>query len=123
MEQRLSAINAKYDIHAGAVFLQNLPANYSAESLAKTIVSSGRGYEQGSRGSIVFLVAIGSREYYIATGRNLNKIIPSNKDGIGYIQNAILPSLKGNKFGQAGLKYAAALEEELSNFKKVNPSD
>ncbi|MBQ7514729.1 MAG: TPM domain-containing protein [Schwartzia sp.] len=117
LEQKLAAINARYDVHAGAVYVDRLPAGHSAESLAKNLVNSNA-YGDGSRGSIVLLVAVGTRDYYIATGRNLNKIIPSNKNGIGHIQNAILPSLKDNKFGQAGLKYADALEEELAYFQK-----
>ena len=55
---------------------------------------------------MVFLVAVKSRDYYIGTGRYLNKIIPS-KTGVQHIQDEILPLLKDNKFGEAAMKFAA----------------
>ena len=117
LEQKLAAINAKYDVHIGVVFMESLPGGRSAEQVAKGIAEGGNGYEQGSRGSMVFLVAVKSRDYYIGTGRYLNKIIPS-KTGVQHIQDEILPLLKDNKFGEAALKFADTAEMELAYYEK-----
>ncbi len=117
LEKKLAAINAKYDVHIGVVFMESLPGGRSAEQVAKGIAEGGNGYEQGSRGSMVFLVAVKSRDYYIGTGRYLNKIIPS-KTGVKHIQDEILPLLKDNKFGEAAMKFAETAEMELAYYEK-----
>lgn len=117
LEKKLAAINAKYDVHIGVVFMESLPGGRSAEQVAKGIAEGGNGYEQGSRGSMVFLVAVKSRDYYIGTGRYLNKIIPS-KTSVQHIQDEILPLLKDNKFGEAALKFAETAEMELAYYEK-----
>lgn len=117
LEKKLAAINAKYDVHIGVVFMESLPGGRSAEQVAKDIAEGGNGYEEGSRGSMVFLVALKSRDYYVATGRYLNKIIPS-KTGVKHIQNEILPLLKDNKFGEAAMKFADTAEMELAYYEK-----
>lgn len=123
LEKKLAAINAKYDVHVGVVFMDRVPGGSTAEQLAKGIAEGGNGYEQGSRGSMVLLVAVNSRDYYVATGRYLNKIIPS-KTGVKHIQDEILPLLKDNKFGEAAMKFADTAEMELAYYeKKGEPYD
>ncbi|MFC2337138.1 MAG: TPM domain-containing protein [Negativicutes bacterium] len=117
LEKKLAAINAKYDVHVGVVFMDRVPGGSTAEQLAKGIAEGGNGYEQGSRGSMVLLVAVNSRDYYVATGRNLNKIIPS-KTGVKHIQDEILPLLKDSKFGEAAMKFADTAEMELAYYEK-----
>lgn len=117
LEKKLAAINAKYDVHVGVVFMDRVSGGSTAEQLAKGIAEGGNGYEQGSRGSMVLLVAVNSRDYYVATGRNLNKIIPS-KTGIKHIQDEILPLLKDSKFGEAAMKFADTAEMELAYYEK-----
>ena len=118
LEKKLAAINAKYDVHLGVVFMESLPGGKSAEQVAKSIAEGGSGYEQGSRGSMVFFVAVKSRDYYIGTGRYLNQIIPS-KTGVRHIQDEILPLLKDNKFGEAAMKFAETAEMELAYYEKT----
>lgn len=115
LEQRLAALNAKHDVHVGIVFLKELPAGKTAEQVAKGIVEGGGGYEQGQNGSMVFLVALGSRDYYIATGRYLNKRITS-KEGVAHIQEEILPQLKDNKFADAAKTFVDTVEMELDYY-------
>lgn len=123
LEKKLAAINAKYDVHVGVVFMDRVSGGSTAEQLAKGIAEGGNGYEQGSRGSMVLLVAVNSRDYYVATGRNLNKIIPS-KTGVKHIQDEILPLLKDSKFGEAAMKFADTAEMELAYYeKKGEPYD
>ena len=117
LEKKLAAINAKYDVHVGVVFMDRVSGGSTAEQLAKGIAEGGNGYEQGSRGSMVLLVAVNSRDYYVATGRNLNKIIPS-KTGVKHIQDEILPLLKESKFGEAAMKFADTAEMELAYYEK-----
>ena len=117
LEKKLAAINAKYDVHVGVVFMDRVSGGSTAEQLAKGIAEGGNGYEQGSRGSMVLLVAVNSRDYYVATGRNLNKIIPS-KTGVKHIQDEILPLLKDSKFGEAAMKFADTAEMELAYYEK-----
>ena len=117
LEDRLAKLNAKYDVHVGVVFLKKLPAGKTAEHEAKAIVEGGNGYEQGSKGSMVLLVATDSRDYYIATGRNLNKIITS-KEGIPYIENRILKNLKDNDYEKAATHFAGAVEKELAYYEE-----
>lgn len=117
LEKKLAAINAKYDVHLGVVFMDRVSGGSTAEQLAKGIAEGGNGYEQGSRGSMVLLVAVNSRDYYVATGRNLNKIIPS-KTGVKHIQDEILPLLKDSKFGEAAMKFADTAEMELAYYEK-----
>lgn len=117
LEERLTKINAKYDVHVGVVFLKKLPAGKTAENAAKAIVEGGNGYEQGSKGSMVLLVATDSRDYYIATGRNLNKIITS-KEGIPYLQDRILKDLKDNDYEKAATHFAEAVEKELAYYEE-----
>jgi len=117
LEDRLAKINEKYDVHVGVVFLKKLPAGKTAENEAKAIVEGGNGYEQGSKGSMVLLVATDSRDYYIATGRNLNKIITS-KEGIPFIQNRILKDLKDSDYEKAATHFAGAVEKELAYYEE-----
>ena len=46
LEKKLAAINAKYDVHLGVVFMESLPGGKSAEQVAKSIAEGGSGYEQ-----------------------------------------------------------------------------
>lgn len=123
LEQRLSQINEKYDIHAGVMILKKLPSGKTAEQMAKSIVEGKNGFEKGSNGSILFLVAVDSRDYYIATGRYLNRII-TTEGGIPYLQSEILPSLKENNFAGAADYFVDATEMELAYYQeKGEPYD
>ena len=117
LEQRIARLNETYDVHVGIIFLKKLPVGKTAERVAKTVVEGGNGYEQGSKGSMVLLVATESRDYYIATGRHLNRIITS-EGGIPYIQEEILPDLKDNDFARAAVVFVDAAEKELAYYEK-----
>ena len=79
LEKQLKAINEKYDIHAGVVFLKNLPKGMTAEKLAKSIVEGKGGFEKGKKGSIVFLVSADANKKVVLLDLDLRKRTLSRK--------------------------------------------
>ena len=116
LEKRLERLNETYDVHVGMMFLEKLPPGKSAETVAKA-AAEGSGFEGGANGSMVLLVAMGSRDYYVATGRYLNRIITTG-EGVPYICDEILPYLRDDDFSGAAEAFVDAAEEELAYYRE-----
>ena len=116
LEKRLGKLNETYDVHIGIRFMKRLPDGKSAEIVAKSI-AEGSSFSSGANGSMVLLVAMESRDYYVATGRYMNRIITS-KEGIPYICDEIVPLLKDGDYPGAAKAFIDAAEEELAYYQQ-----
>ncbi|MBO4852793.1 MAG: TPM domain-containing protein [Schwartzia sp.] len=116
--QKLTAeiqrIEKKHNVRIGVVTqktLQGRPIGQVANALLD------QGYKGAPNGGIVLLLSMDNRKWYISTDNPMRAKITDEK-GIKYIESEMLPKLKDNKFGEAFLKYTAAIETELDYYAK-----
>lgn len=83
-------------------------------------------YTDGKNGSMVLLLAMDRRDWYVATDKAMKRRI-SNKKGIPYLKDAFLPDLKKGHYAQAFTKYSQASDKLLAYYaekgKPYDPAD
>ena len=118
--QKLTAeiqrIEKKHNVSIGIVTQPSMQGRNIGQ-VANALLDQG--YRGAPNGGIVLLVSVDpkKREYYMSTDNAMRAKITDDK-GIGYIKDEMVPKLKENKYGDAFLKYTAAIETELDYFAK-----
>ena len=116
--QKLTAeiqrIEKKHNVRIGVVTQPSMQGR-SIGHVANAVLDQG--YAGAPNGGIVLLVSVDpkKREYYMSTDNPMRAKITDDK-GIKYIQDEMVPKLKDNKYGDAFMAYAAAVEKELDYF-------
>jgi len=114
LEQKIQATEAAHQIKIGIVTMKSLkgaPPGKTADSILD------QQYAGGKNGSIVMLLAMDSRDYYVSTDSVMRQII-TDEGGFPYLKKAFLPSLKDNNYAAAFEAYVATTDELLSYYEK-----
>lgn len=116
LNEEIQRIEKKHNVRIGIVIqpsMQGRPIGQVANGLLD------QGFRGAPNGGIVLLVSVDpkKREYYMSTDNAMRAKITDDV-GIKYIQSEMVPKLKDNKFGEAFLKYTAAIETSLDYYAK-----
>ena len=116
LNEEIQRIEKKHNVRIGIVVqpsMQGRPIGQVANALLD------QGYRGAPNGGIVLLVSVDpkKREYYMSTDNAMRAKITDDV-GIKYIQSEMVPKLKDNKYGEAFLKYTAAIETSLDYYAK-----
>lgn len=108
LEQRIQEIENAHQVKIGIVTMKSLKGA-SPKQTADTILD--KQYAGGKNGSLVLLLAMESRDYYLSTDKAMQQAI-TNEGGFPYLKEAFLPELKEGHYAAA---FAACLDttEEL----------
>ena len=71
----------------------------------------------GEKGTIVFLLSMKERDWYISTDNTMRVRITDGK-GVDYLAGEFLPELKENKYAAAFTTFAATTDEMLTYYEK-----
>ncbi len=116
LNEEIQRIEKKHNVRIGIVVqpsMQGRPIGQVANALLD------QGFRGAPNGGIVLLVSVDpkKREYYMSTDNAMRAKITDDV-GIKYIQSEMVPKLKDNKYGEAFLKYTAAIETSLDYYAK-----
>ena len=114
LEQKIQAAENAHQIKIGIVTLKSLngaPPGKTTDSILD------KQYAGGKNGSIVMLLAMDSRDFYVSTDSVMRQII-TDEGGFPYLKKAFLPSLKDNHYAAAFEAYVATTDELLSYYEK-----
>ena len=108
----IQRIEKKHNVRIGVVTQKTLQGRNIGQ-VANAMLDQG--YRGAPNGGIVLLLSMDTRKWYISTDNAMRAKITDDK-GIKYIESEMLPKLKDNKFGDAFLKYTAAIEKSLDYY-------
>ncbi|MBP5199948.1 MAG: TPM domain-containing protein [Schwartzia sp.] len=118
--QKLTAeiqrIEKKHNVSIGIVTQPSMQGRHIGQ-VANALLDQS--YKGAPNGGIVLLISVDpkKREYYMSTDNAMRAKITDDV-GIKYIESEMVPKLKDNKYGEAFLKYTAAIETELDYYAK-----
>ena len=110
----IQRIEKKHNVRIGVVTQKTLQGRNIGQ-VANALLDQG--YRGAPNGGIVLLLSMDTRKWYISTDNPMRAKITDDV-GIKYIESEMLPKLKDNKFGDAFLKYADAIETALDYYAK-----
>ena len=114
LTQKIQQIEQKYGVRIGVVTqptLQGRPVGQVANALLDS------GYRGAQNGGIVLLLSMQERDWYVATDNAMRARI-TDKEGVKYIQEEMVPKLKDGKYGDAFEKYVDAVETMVAYYAK-----
>ena len=116
LNEEIQRIEKKHNVRIGIVVQPSMQGR-SIGQVANALLDQG--YRGAPNGGIVLLVSVDpkKREYYMSTDNAMRAKITDDA-GIKYIQSEMVPKLKDNKYGEAFLKYTAAIETSLDYYAK-----
>lgn len=117
-EQALDAKLAAYEAAHGIRVLVGTVKNTHGQVLGK--VANGvvdRIADGGANGTIVLLLAPKERDFYISTDNKMRERI-TDDDGIDYLADQFVPSLKEDKYAEGFTAFAAAVDEMVTYYEK-----
>ena len=117
-EQALDAKLAAYEAAHGIRILVGTVKNTHGQVLGK--VANGvvdRIADGGANGTIVLLLAPKERDFYISTDNKMRTRI-TDDDGIDYLADQFVPSLKEDKYAEGFTAFAATVDEMATYYEK-----
>ncbi len=114
LTEKIQRIEQKYGIRIGIVTqpsLQGRPVGQVANALLD------QGYRGAQNGGIVLLLAMDSRDWYVSTDNAMRARI-TDKEGVAYIKDEMVPKLKDGKYAEAFGKYVDAVETMVEYYAK-----
>lgn len=112
---KIQQVEAAHKVKIGICTLQNLPDGMSAGKLANNTLD--RDYAHGENGSIVLLIAMGSRDWYISTDNNMRARI-TDEVGINGIKNLFLDELSDGEYNDSFNNFVDGVDDYLAYYEK-----
>ncbi|MCR5757051.1 MAG: TPM domain-containing protein [Selenomonas sp.] len=113
---KIQQVEAKYNVKIGICTLQNLPDGKVAGKFANDILD--KNYAGSVNGSIVLLVVMGSRDWYISTDNNMRIRIPDGT-GIKGLQNYFLSDLSDGDYDASFNAFVDGIDDYLDYYEAV----
>ncbi len=110
----IQRIEQKHNVSIGVVTQPSMQGRHIGQ-VANVLLDQN--YRGAPNGGIVLLISVDpkKREYYMSTDNAMRARITDDK-GRKYIEDEMVPKLKDNKYGDAFLKFTAAVEKELDYY-------
>ena len=117
ISMRLDAVNAKYGVKAGIVTLRRVNGK-TADSDAERLLNDPKlGFKNAQNGAVVMVLVKDGRKITVQQNAAMTKML-SKSEGMTYIREKVTPSLKDNKYGDAGIEFANTVEKMLAYYEK-----
>ena len=112
---KIKEIEERHQVKIGIYTLQNLPNGMTAGKLANNTLD--KYYANGRNGSIVFLIAMGSRDWYISTDNTMRQRIV---DGVGIdgLKGMFLEDLSDGNYAESFNNFAAGVDKYLTYYEE-----
>ena len=110
---KIQQVEAAHQIKIGICTLQNLPQGQSAGQYANNLLD--REYAQSQHGSIVLVVAMGSRDWYISTDNNMRARI-TDEAGLKGLQGYFLDDLSAGDYNASFTAFVEGVDEYLAYY-------
>lgn len=119
----IGSVEKKYDVRLAIVTVASM-TQVKIGDYANQILDST--YKDGKNGNMVLVLAMDTRDYYIATDKAMRQRI-TDKGGIPALEEQFLPLLKEKKYADAFKAYVQGAGEQLAyyeaNGKAYDPHD
>ena len=119
----IGSVEKKYDVRLAIVTVASM-TQVKIGDYANQILDST--YKDGKNGNMVLVLAMDTRDYYIATDKAMRQRI-TDKGGIPALEEQFLPLLKETKYADAFTAYVQGAGEQLAyyeaNGKAYDPHD
>lgn len=113
---KIKAVEEKHQVKVGIYTLKDLPQGMSAGKLANNTLDQH--YANGANGSIVFLIAMGSRDWYISTDNNMRQRIV---DGVGIdgLKELFLEDLSAGQYADSFGAFVDGVDKYLAYYEET----
>lgn len=112
---KIRQVEADHKVKIGIYTLQNLPNNMSPGKMADNILD--KDYAGGENGSIVLLIAMGSRDWYISTDNNMRARI-TDEAGINGLKNLFLEDLSDGEYNASFNNFIDGVDKYLTYYEE-----
>jgi len=113
---KIQQVEARYKVKIGICTLQNLPDGKVAGKFANDILD--KNYAGSENGSIVLLVVMGSRDWYISTDNNMRVRI-TDGTGIKGLQDYFLTDLSDGDYEASFNGFVEGIDDYLDYYEAV----
>lgn len=110
---KIQQVEQAHNIKIGICTLQNLPSGISAGKYANNLLD--KHYAGGTNGSIVLVVAMGSRDWYISTDNSMRARITDDA-GINGIKELFLADLSAGDYNASFHAFVDGVDDYLSYY-------
>ena len=112
---KIKEIEARHQVRIGICTLQDLPHGTTAGKFANNMLD--KYYANGANGSIVFVIAMGSRDWYISTDNAMRQRIV---DGVGIegLKEMFLDDLSDGNYAESFNNFADGVDKYLAYYEE-----
>jgi uncharacterized protein len=110
---KIQQVEAAHKVKIGICTMQDLPGGMSAGKYANNILD--KNYANGEKGSIVLVLAMGSRDWYISTDNNMRAKITDDV-GINGLKNLFLDDLSNGDYSDGFNHFVDGVDKYLSYY-------
>ncbi len=112
---KIKAVEEKHKVKIGIYTMQNLPNGMKAGKMANNVLDEH--YANGPNGSIVFLIAMGSRDWYISTDNAMRQRIV---DGVGIdgLKEMFLEDLSDGNYAESFGAFVDGVDKYLTYYEE-----
>lgn len=111
VQQALQQVADKHNIRVIGQITRRLPANYdSARSYARAVVDKTFAAEP----TVMFYIDMGTRNWYLAANRHLNKPAITQNYGVDYINKDMQGLLKNGQYAKAFITFGTRVDELMT---------
>lgn len=116
LAEKIKAVEERHQVKIGIYTLQNLPGGMKAGKLANNVLDEH--YAGGQNGSIVFLIAMGSRDWYISTDNAMRQRIV---DGVGIdgLKELFLDDLSDGNYAESFGAFVDGVDKYLAYYEET----
>lgn len=109
LQQYIQKLESEYDVRILYHVIYGVK-NGVARDYARTMVDK----RISGKPAMIFVVTTKDRQYYIAANKAMRELAVSQDYGIPHLKSALLPNLKQNHYGAAGMDYLVQMDELLA---------
>ena len=110
---KIQQVEAAHKVKIGICTMQDLPGGMSAGKYANNILD--KNYANGENGSIVLVLAMGSRDWYISTDNNMRAKITDDV-GIKGLKNLFLDDLSNGDYNDGFNHFVDGVDKYLTYY-------
>ena len=121
---KIKQVETAHKVKIGICTLQNLPQGVPVGKFANNVLD--KNYAGGENGSIVLVIAMGSRDWYISTDNNMRARI-TDEQGINGLKGLFLEDLSDGKYNTSFNAFVDGVDKYLTYYeqegKPYDPAD
>ncbi|SHK83775.1 uncharacterized protein SAMN05216582_12015 [Selenomonas ruminantium] len=116
LTEKIKAVEEKHQVKIGIYIMQSLPAGMVAGKMANNVLD--KYYANGQNGSIVLLLAMGSRDWYISTDNTMRQRIV---DGVGIdgLKEMFLEDLSDGNYAESFGAFVDGVDKYLAYYEET----